>query len=190
LNRPRLSSFVLQHVRKRDRNSQLALKIDSPGNVECFEILDASTMAGSISLRVGAPIRRMFISNSSCVGESVLIHSTMQPIGAYLENLQSSLNTLRAISRHGIQHRPVVEEGRCQQTEKIDVYSLDAYRPIPTAVAPSATAFSTSDARRTPPSIKISKFGLGNILRFFSSSTTSTKTSIPDLANSYIYKRI
>lgn len=44
---------------------QLALKIDSPGKVECWEMLEASTMLASMSFSVGAPISRKFISNSS-----------------------------------------------------------------------------------------------------------------------------
>lgn len=48
------------------RGLQFVLKIDSPGKVECLEMLEASTIDASMSFNVGAPMRRRFISNSSC----------------------------------------------------------------------------------------------------------------------------
>lgn len=56
------------------------------------------------------------------------------------------------------------------------------------AVAPKATAFSTSDALLTPPSTKIEKLGLGNMFLSLSAATTSTKTSMPERANYRRYR--
>lgn len=57
---------------------------DSPGMVTCRPTLLASTISGPMSLSLGAPIRRRFISNSSCVTGPLV--STVQ------HTMTSSLN--------------------------------------------------------------------------------------------------
>lgn len=68
-------------------------------------------------------------------------------------------------------------------------YDEKAYKnglPTPTAVAPSAIAFNTSFARRTPPSTNSWNFSFGNVSprRALSSRVTSTRTSIAERENS------
>lgn len=77
-----------------------------------------------------------------------------------------------------------VEKSKTHVDEQEDRNS-QAYKnglPIPTAVAPIATAFKTSLALLTPPSTKIWNIGLGKRFLCFKAVVTSSKTSIPDLA--------
>ena len=154
--------------------------------VTCRPTLLASTISGPISLSLGAPMSRKFISNSSCSTVVVSAQYGTQRTSrqTHLEDLHSLLDTFLAIGRHGIQERSIGRNRKLSLEPLAGEHSTPTDLPIPTAVAPRATALRTSDARLTPPSTMISKLGTGHIFRCLSSETTSTRTSIPDRANS------